>query len=56
MKAQVICIPGSVAPAAQRYKPLIDGVIAQAEYEPQLPRTSFCVGSRKHTCPRCITS
>jgi pimeloyl-ACP methyl ester carboxylesterase len=26
MKPQVICIPGSVAPAAQRYKPLIDNV------------------------------
>jgi len=25
MKPQVICIPGSVAPAAQRYRPLIDG-------------------------------
>jgi len=31
MKAQVICIPGSVAPAAQRYRPLIDGVGAAAE-------------------------
>ena len=26
MKPQVVCIPGSVAPAAQRYKPLIDAV------------------------------
>ena len=25
-KPQVVCIPGSVAPAAQRYRPLIDGV------------------------------
>jgi pimeloyl-ACP methyl ester carboxylesterase len=31
MKAQVICIPGSVAPAAQRYRPLIDGAGAAAE-------------------------
>ncbi|HEY3085738.1 MAG TPA: alpha/beta hydrolase [Candidatus Dormibacteraeota bacterium] len=26
MKLQVICVPGSVAPAAQRYKPLIEAV------------------------------
>lgn len=26
MKPQVICVPGSVAPAAQRYRPLIEGV------------------------------
>jgi pimeloyl-ACP methyl ester carboxylesterase len=26
MKPQVICVPGSVAPAAQRYRPLIDAV------------------------------
>jgi pimeloyl-ACP methyl ester carboxylesterase len=26
MKPQVICVPGSVAPAAQRYKPLIEAV------------------------------
>jgi pimeloyl-ACP methyl ester carboxylesterase len=26
MKPQVLCIPGSVAPAAQRYRPLIEGV------------------------------
>ncbi len=32
MKAQVICIPGSVAPAAQRYKPLIDGAADAADF------------------------
>ena len=32
MKAQVICIPGSVAPAAQRYKPLIDGAGDAADF------------------------
>src|SRR5438876_11528451 len=26
MKPQVICVPGSVAPAAQRYRPLIEAV------------------------------
>ena len=31
MKPRVICVPGSVAPAAQRYKPLLDGVAGEAE-------------------------
>ena len=31
MKPQVVCIPGSVAPAAQRYRPLIEGVGAAAD-------------------------
>jgi pimeloyl-ACP methyl ester carboxylesterase len=31
MKPRVICVPGSVAPAAQRYKPLLDGVAGQAD-------------------------
>ena len=31
MKPQVICVPGSVAPAAQRYRPLIDRVGDAAE-------------------------
>jgi pimeloyl-ACP methyl ester carboxylesterase len=32
MKPQVICVPGSVAPAAQRYKPLIDRVGVAADF------------------------
>src|SRR5881397_1794879 len=31
MKPRVICVPGSVAPAAQRYKPLLDGVAGEAD-------------------------
>ena len=31
MKPRVICVPGSVAPAAQRYKPLLDGVSGEAD-------------------------
>ena len=31
MKHQVICVPGSVAPAAQRYRPLIEGAGDAAE-------------------------
>src|SRR5260370_38579298 len=30
-RPQVICIPGSVSPAAQRYRPLIDAVGDSAE-------------------------
>jgi pimeloyl-ACP methyl ester carboxylesterase len=30
-KPQVICVPGSVAPAAQRYKPLVEAVGDEAE-------------------------
>jgi pimeloyl-ACP methyl ester carboxylesterase len=33
MKPQVICVPGSVAPAAQRYKPLIETVGAAADFQ-----------------------
>ena len=32
MKPQVICVPGSVAPAAQRYRPLIDAVGDAADF------------------------
>ncbi|HEX2646476.1 MAG TPA: hypothetical protein VHO95_04550 [Candidatus Dormibacteraeota bacterium] len=32
MKPQVVCVPGSVAPAAQRYRPLIDGVGDAADF------------------------
>ena len=31
MKLQVVCVPGSVAPAAQRYRPLLDAVAGEAE-------------------------
>jgi len=31
MTHRVICVPGSVAPAAQRYRPLIDAVGGVAE-------------------------
>lgn len=31
MKPQVVCIPGSVAPAAQRYRPLIEEVAGSAD-------------------------
>ena len=31
MKPQVICVPGSVAPAAQRYRPLIEAVADAAD-------------------------
>lgn len=31
MKPQVICVPGSVAPAGQRYRPLIDSIGDSAE-------------------------
>lgn len=31
MKPQVVCVPGSVAPAAQRYRPLIEAVGDEAE-------------------------
>jgi pimeloyl-ACP methyl ester carboxylesterase len=32
MKLQVVCVPGSVAPAAQRYRPLIDAAGEAAEF------------------------
>jgi pimeloyl-ACP methyl ester carboxylesterase len=35
MKPQVICIPGSVAPAPQRYRPLIDATGEAAELHPK---------------------
>ena len=31
MRPQVICVPGSVAPAAQRYRPLVEGVGGAAD-------------------------
>lgn len=31
MKAQVVCVPGSVAPAAQRYRPLVEATREEAE-------------------------
>jgi pimeloyl-ACP methyl ester carboxylesterase len=32
MKSQVVCIPGSVAPAAQRYRPLVEAASQVAEF------------------------
>ena len=32
MKRQVICVPGSVAPAAQRYRPLLEAAGDRAEF------------------------
>ena len=32
MKAQVVCVPGSVAPAAMRYKPLLEAVGDRADF------------------------
>jgi pimeloyl-ACP methyl ester carboxylesterase len=32
MKHQVVCVPGSVAPAAQRYKPLLEAAGADADF------------------------
>lgn len=35
MKPQVICVPGSVAPAAERYRPLMSAVGEQADFYPK---------------------
>jgi len=60
MKPRVICVPGSVAPAAQRYKPLVDGVAGEAElhlkdlevYREPKPPADYSIGEELNAVDR----
>lgn len=64
MKPQVICVPGSVAPAADRYRPLVDAVGDQADlhlkdlevYREEHPPQDYAIEMELHGIDRLADS